>query len=77
MNQLGMSQGRTGKRSASLGGTKTIVWNRSSFQVPEMIEINASTNVKHKFYNSTVHVISIGGGDCATKFGAFCTRFFI
>ena len=28
MNQVRMSQGRTGKRSAYMGGTETIVWNR-------------------------------------------------
>ena len=40
-----------------------------------MVGTNASTNEKHKFYNSTVQAISIGGGECYTKFGALCARF--
>ena len=70
-----MSQGRTGKRSASLGGTETIVWNIFLYQVPEMVGTNASRNEKHKFYNSKVQAISRGGGDCATNVGALCARF--
>ena len=40
-----------------------------------MVGTNASTKKKHKFYNSTVQAISIGGGDCATKVGAMCACF--
>ena len=40
-----------------------------------MVGTNASTNKKHKFYNSKVQAISIGGGDCATKVGALCVYF--
>ena len=75
MNQLRMSQLRTRKSSTSPGGTETIVWNSYSYQVPEMVGTNASTNEKHKFYNSIVQAISGGGGDCATKVGALCARF--
>ena len=32
-------------------------------------------NEKHKFYKSTVQVISRGGGDCSTNFGYRCARF--
>ena len=74
MNQLSMSRGRTGERSASPGGTETIVWNRCSYQVPDMVVTNASTNEKHKFYNSIVHSISRVGGYCATKVVALCAR---
>ena len=42
-----------------------------------MVGTNASTNENHKFYNSTVQAISIGGGDCATNFGDLCACFFI
>ena len=35
----------------------------------------ASTNTKHKFYNSTVHAISKGVGYCATKAGSLCGSF--
>ena len=75
MNQLRMSQGRTGESSASPGGTETILWNRYPYQIPAMVVTNASTNEKHKFYNSTVQAISRGGGDCNTKVGALCARF--
>ena len=40
-----------------------------------MFGTNASTNEKHKFYDSTLHAISRGGGDCATKVGALCDHF--
>ena len=40
-----------------------------------MIGTNASTNEKHKFYNSTVQAISRVGEDCATKVGALCAHF--
>ena len=40
-----------------------------------MVETNASTNEKHKLYNSTVQAISRGWGDCATNVGALCARF--
>ena len=59
-NQLIMSQLRTGKISASSGGNKTMVWSIFSYQVPEMVGTNTSTNEKHKFYYSTVQSISIG-----------------
>ena len=61
MNQMRMIQGRTGKSSASPGKTETIVWNRYSYLIPAMVGTNASTNENHKFYNSTVQVVSIGG----------------
>ena len=67
MNQLRMSIGRIGKISASPGETETIVWDRRSYQVSSTVGTNASTNEKHKFYNSTVQAISRGGGYCATK----------
>ena len=76
MNQLRMIQGRNGKSSASPGGTETIVWNICSYQVPDMVGTNASTNENHKFYNSTVQAISIGGGDCSTKVGSLCACYF-
>ena len=75
MNQLRISQGRTRKISSSPGGSKTIVWNKCSYQVPAMVGTNDSTNEKHKFYNSTVQAISIGGGDCATKVESICACF--
>ena len=40
-----------------------------------MVGTNASTNEKHKFYNSTLHAISRRGGDCATNVGALCDHF--
>ena len=69
-----MSQRRNGKRSASYGGNETVVCNRCSYQVPEMFGTNNSIK-KYNFNNSMVQVISIGGGDCATKVGALCDRF--
>ena len=75
MNQLRMSQIRTGKIYASLGGTETIVWNIFSYQVPVMVGNNYSTNKNCKFYNSTVQAISTGVGYCDTKFGDLCNRF--
>ena len=75
MNQLRMSRGSTGKSSASQGGTETIVWERCSYQVPEIVGKNASKNENHNFYNSTVQAISRGGGDCTTKVGAICAHF--
>ena len=74
MNQIIMSRGTTGKIATSPGGTETIVWNRFSYQVIEMVGTNTSTNEKNNFYNSTVRVISIGVGDCTTKFGALCAN---
>ena len=41
-----------------------------------MVGTNSSTNENHKFCNSTVQVIPIVGGDCATKSGSLCTHFF-
>ena len=75
MNQPRMSQGRTVKRYASPGGNEAIVWNRYSYQIPDLVGTNSSTNKKHNFYNSTVHAISRGGGDCAKTFGALCAHF--
>ena len=69
-----MSIGRTGKSSASLEGDETIVRNIFSYQVLDMVGTNASTNEKHKLYNSTVQAISRGDGDCDTKVGALCDR---
>ena len=40
-----------------------------------MVGTNASTNEKHKFYNSTLQAISRGCGGYATKLGAICARF--
>ena len=41
-----------------------------------MVGKTASTNENHKLYNSTVQAISWWGGDCATKVGSLCDRFF-
>ena len=57
------------------GGTETIVWNICSYQVPLMVGTNFSTNVNHKFYNSTGQAISRVGRDCNTKVGELCSRF--
>ena len=75
MKQLRMSKERTRKISTSPGETETIIRNRYSYQVPDMIVTNASTNKNNKFYNSTVQAISIGGRDCATKVGSVCACF--
>ena len=40
-----------------------------------MVGTNASTNKKHKLYNSTVQSITRGGGDWATNVGSLCDRF--
>ena len=40
-----------------------------------MVGTNASTNEKHKLYNSKLHANSRGGGDCATKVRALCACF--
>ena len=40
-----------------------------------MVGTNDSTNERHKFYNSTVQAISIGGGDCVTKVESICACF--
>ena len=45
------------KKLCLYGGTETIVRNICSYQVPEMVRTNASTNGKNKFYNSTVQEI--------------------
>ena len=58
------------------GGTEIIVRNRCSYNVTAMVGTNDYTNEKHKLYNSTLPEISIGGGDCATKVGSLCSRFF-
>ena len=63
MNQLQMSRGRTVKISAYMGGTETIVWNRCSYQVPEIVGTHSSTNEKNQLYNSTMQAISRRGGD--------------
>ena len=44
MNQLRMSQGRISKIPSSPGGMETVVWNMCSYQVPEIVVINASKN---------------------------------
>ena len=54
---------------------ETVVCNRCSYHVTEMVVTNASTNKKHKFYYSMVQSISIGG-DCTTQFVALCASFF-
>ena len=66
MNQMSMSQGKTGKSSASLEGPETIVWDRYSYQVPAMVRTNSYTKENNNFYDSTVQAISRGVGDCAT-----------
>ena len=70
-----MSRGRTGKISASLGGTETIVWNIYLYQVPDTVGTNSSTNENHKFYNSTVLAISRGEGYFSSKVGDLCAHF--
>ena len=70
-----MRRGRTGKISASPGGTETIAWNRCLSQVSDMVGTNASTNKRHKVYNLTVQAISRGGGYCTTTVGALCGSF--
>ena len=35
---------RTVESSAYMGGTETIVWNRSTYQSPLMVRTDASTN---------------------------------
>ena len=70
-----MSRGKTGESSASPGGTEAIVWNRCSYQVPEMVGTNSSTNEKHKFYNSIVQDVSRRRVYCARKVGSLCSRF--
>ena len=52
-----------------------VVWNRFVYQVSEMIETNAYTSEKSKFYKSTLQTISKGGGDCDTKVGFLCAGF--
>ena len=37
-------QSKDSKNPASPGGTETIVWNRCSYQVTDMVKKNASTN---------------------------------
>ena len=41
-----------------------------------MVVTNASTNEKHKFYNSMIQAISIEWGDYTTKIGSLCACFF-
>ena len=77
MDQLRMIRRRTGKGSASPGGNETIVWNIYSYQILAMVGTNASTNEKHKFYNSTVQAISSEGRYCATNVGALWAHFFL
>ena len=48
------------KITGSHGRTETLVWNRCSYQVPEMVRTDAITNKKDKFYNSMVHTIIKG-----------------
>ena len=40
-----------------------------------MVGTNASTNEKHKLYNSTVQAISRRGGGCSIKVRTICARF--
>ena len=63
MKQPIIIQGRTGKISASSGVTEPVAWNRCSYQVPDMVVTNASTNKNHKFYKLMVLAISIVGRD--------------
>ena len=70
-----MIRGRIGKSSASPGGNETIVWNGCSYQIPAMVGTNASINKNHKFYNSMVQVIWIGGEYCTIKVRSLCARF--
>ena len=55
------------EKPASSRGTETVVWIICSYQVSAIAVTGASTNENHKFYNSMVHAISIGGGGCSTK----------
>ena len=75
-NQTRIIQGNIAIIAAFHRGTETVVWNRCSYQVPDMVETNDSTKEQHNFYNSMVQEISIGGGDCDKKVVALCTRFF-
>ena len=61
MDQIRMSQGRTGKISASYVGTLTVVWKKCSYQVPDTVGINPSKN--ENIFKLTVQAISRGGGD--------------
>ena len=70
-----MNWERTDKGSDSSRETETVVQNICSYQVPEMVWTNNSTNENHNFYNSTVQAILRGVGDCATKFGSLCANF--
>ena len=72
-----MSPERTGKISTYFMGTQTAVWNRCSYQVPEMVETNNSTKEENDFNysTSTVQAISRGVGDRATKVVSTCARF--
>ena len=63
------------KKICLYGGTETIVWNRYSYQGPDLVGSNASTNENIKFYNSTVQEISRAVGDCATKVAVMCPLF--
>ena len=49
MNHIRMIQGNNGKISTSFGVTETVVWNRCSYHVPEIVGTNASRNKKHIF----------------------------
>ena len=40
-----------------------------------MVGTNNSTDENNNLYNSTVHAISRGGGDCARKVGVLWARF--
>ena len=68
-NQIRMIQGMPEKVRPLPRGMKTLVQNRSSYQVLVMVGTNAYTNKNHKFYNASVHAISWRGGYCATNIG--------
>ena len=52
-----MSQGRLAKISSTHEGIETVVCNRCSYQVTDMVVSNSSQNEKHKFYNSNLQAI--------------------
>ena len=49
MNNLRMSRGSTRKMSASSGGNEAVVWNRCSYQVPEIVGSNYTTKKRTSF----------------------------
>ena len=75
MNQPRMIRGRLSKSPAFPGGTEPVVRKIFSYQVPDMVGTNASTNENHNFYNSTPNAISRGRGNYVTSFGSLCACF--